>query len=206
MEKVEEGLLIDRNEYLAAGVHIGTRTRTKDMDRFIYKIRPDSLAVIDIKKTDERIRIAAKYLSRIEPEQVLAVSARIYGYTPVKMFGRYTGSRVVAGRILPGLMTNPFASNYIEPDVVILSDPKVDRQAHIEAIELGIPVIALCDLDNQLAYVDLAIPCNNKGRKSLALVYWLLARQVLRERGEIPEDGTLEVDYKAFITEMLTGD
>jgi len=195
-------LLIDKSVYLAAGVHIGTKIRTKDMKRYVYKIRQDGLAVIDVEKTDERIRVAAKFIARHEPERVLAVSSRIYGFKPVKRFGEFTRIPTVVGRILPGVMTNPSSPSYKEPETVILSDPKVDRQAHIEAIELGIPIISLVDLDNTLYFVDFAIPCNNKGKKALALIYWLLARQVLRERGEIPEDGDLGVGYEDFITEI----
>ncbi len=178
---MEYEYLIPPDEYLAAGVHIGTQIRTGDMKKFIYKVRPDGLYVLDIKKLDERIRIAGKFLARFE--KILAVSARQYGQKPVMMFARAIGCDYVIGRFIPGTLTNPMLKEYREPDVVIVTDPAIDGQAVEEASRVGIPVVALCDTNNSTANVDLVIPTNNKGRKALALVYWLLAREVLRNRG-----------------------
>jgi small subunit ribosomal protein S2 len=183
-------LLIPQDTMLSAGIHIGTRMRTKDMDKFIYRTRPDGLFVLDIKKTDERIRTAAKFLARIEPSRIIAVSARLYGRDPVKKFCEITGATPVTGRFVPGILSNPLSKNHIEPSVVIVSDPKADVQAVIEAANIGVPLIALCSTDNDFADVDYVIPTNNKGRRALAVIYWLLARQILRERGEIPPDGS----------------
>lgn len=202
-DAVEEGLLIPRQKYLSSGVQVGTKVHTKDMERFIYKIRPDGLAILDIDKTDERIRIAAKFLARFEPSKILATSVRIYGFKPVRMFAKYVGAKAITGRFLPGMLTNPSSPEYIEPDVIVLSDPRVDKQAHKEAIKAGIPVVALVDADNVLSNIDLAIPVNNKGRRSLALVFWLLTREILRVRGDIPPDGDLDVDYEEFATRIV---
>ncbi|WP_457549450.1 30S ribosomal protein S2 [Archaeoglobus sp.] len=180
---VEYEYLIPQDEYLAAGVHIGTQIRTGDMKRFIYKVRPDGLYVLDIKKLDERIRIAGKFLSRYDPAKILAVSARQYGQKPVMMLAKAVGCDYVVGRFIPGTLTNPMLKEYREPDVVIVTDPAIDRQAVEEATRVGIPVVALCDTNNSTANVDLVIPTNNKGRKALALVYWLLAKEVLKNRG-----------------------
>jgi len=180
---VEYEYLIPPDEYLAAGVHIGTQIRTGDMKRFIYKVRPDGLYVLDIKKLDERIRIAGKFLARFDPAKILAVSARQYGQKPVMMFAKAVGCDYVIGRFIPGTLTNPMLKEYREPDVVIVTDPAIDRQAVEEATRVGIPVVALCDTNNSTANVDLVIPTNNKGRKALALVYWLLAKEVLKNRG-----------------------
>jgi len=180
---VEYEYLIPPDEYLAAGVHIGTQIRTGDMKRFIYKVRPDGLYVLDIKKLDERIRIAGKFLARFDPAKILVVSARQYGQKPVMMFAKAVGCDYVIGRFIPGTLTNPMLKEYREPDVVIVTDPAIDRQAVEEATRVGIPVVALCDTNNSTANVDLVIPTNNKGRKALALVYWLLAKEVLKNRG-----------------------
>ena len=180
---VEYEYLIPPDEYLAAGVHIGTQIRTGDMKRFIYKVRPDGLYALDIKKLDERIRIAGKFLARFDPAKILAVSARQYGQKPVMMFAKAVGCDYVIGRFIPGTLTNPMLKEYREPDVVIVTDPAIDRQAVEEATRVGIPVVALCDTNNSTANVDLVIPTNNKGRKALALVYWLLAKEVLKNRG-----------------------
>ena len=194
---VEYEYLIPPDEYLAAGVHIGTQIRTGDMKKFIYKVRPDGLYVLDIKKLDERIKIAGKFLARFEPSKILAVSARQYGQKPVMMFARAVGCDYVIGRFIPGTLTNPMLKEYREPDVVFVNDPTIDRQAVTEATIVGIPVVALCDTNNSAADIDLIIPTNNKGRKALALVYWLLAREILKIRGEempySPEDFEAEI-------------
>ncbi len=193
---VEEELLLPQDTLLSVGIHIGTRMKTKDMEPFIYRVRPDGLFVLDIKKTDERIRVTAKFLARFEPSKIAAVAARLYGREPVRKFCEATGAVPIVGRFIPGLFSNPLYPGRIEPSVAIVSDPKADAQAVKEAANIGIPVIALCSTDNDFSGVDLAIPTNNKGRRALAVIYWLLARQILRERGELPPDGnpTLSID------------
>jgi len=198
-------LLIPLEVYLAAGVHIGTHIGTKFMMKYIYRVRPDGLYIIDVRKTDERLRIAAGFISRYEPEKVVAVSVRQYGHKPVEKFGIYTHSKYLIGRFVPGTFTNPYLSRHVEPDLVIITDPRADIQALKEAAEVGIPVVAFCDTDNRTEYIDLVIPANNKGRKSLALLYWVLARQVLRERGELPPDKDLPVSYEEFETKVKRG-
>jgi small subunit ribosomal protein S2 len=187
---IEGELLLPQDTLLSAGIHIGTRMKTKDMDPFIYRVRPDGLFVLDVKKTDERIRIAAKFLARFEPSKIVAVAARLYGKEPVRRFCDVTKATPIIGRFIPGMLSNPLYSGRIEPNIVIVSDPKADVQAVKEAGAIGIPVIALCSTDNEFAGVDFVIPTNNKGRRALAVVYWLLARQMLRERGELPPDGS----------------
>ena len=184
----EEGLLLPRDTMLSAGIHIGTRMKTGDMEQFIYRVRPDGLFVLDVKKTDDRIRAAAKFLARFEPAKVAAASARLYAQEPVKKFCELTKATKVIGRFIPGLLSNLLYPNRIEPEVLLVSDPRADAQAVKEAAAVGIPVVALCSTDNEFTGVDLVIPTNNKGRRALAVIYWLLARQVLRERGELPPD------------------
>lgn len=194
--RVTEELLLPQDTLLSAGIHIGTRMKTKDMAAFIYRVRPDGLFVLDVKKTDERIRVAAKFLARFEPSKIVAVAARLYGREPVKRFCELTKATPIIGRFVPGMLSNPLYAERIEPNVVVVSDPKADVQAVKEAGDMGIPVIALCSTDNEFTGVDLVIPTNNKGRRALAVIYWLLARQVLREKGELPLDGdpTLTID------------
>ena len=194
--KAGEELLLPQDTLLSAGIHIGTRMKTKDMSVFIYRVRPDGLFVLDVKKTDERIRVAAKFLARFEPSRIVAIAARLYGREPVKRFCEVTKATPIIGRFIPGMLSNPLYAGRIEPSVVIVSDPKADLQAVKEAGAIGIPVIALCSTDNEFIGVDLVIPTNNKGRRALAVIYWLLARQILREKGELPPDGspTLTID------------
>ncbi|RLI23527.1 30S ribosomal protein S2 [Candidatus Bathyarchaeota archaeon] len=196
--KNEEDLLIPRESYLSAGVHIGTKIKTGDMEKFIYRVRPDGLFVLDIKKTDERIRVAAKFLSRFDPEKILVVAGRLYAKVPAEKFCEYTKAKLITGRFVPGTLSNPLYPNSLEPDVVLVSDPKADSQAVREASSLGIPVVALCSTDNELSKIDLAIPTNNKGRRALAVIYWVLARQLLRERGDLAPDEDLPVPIESF--------
>lgn len=195
-------LLLPRDTILSAGIHIGTRIKTKDIQPFIYKVRHDGLFVLDIKKTDERIRVAAKFLSRFDPSKVVAASTRLYGRTPVQQFCDLTHTVPLLGRFPPGIFSNPSHSRYIEADVVLVTDSKADKQAVKEASSVGIPVIALCDTDNDFRDIDLVIPTNNKGRRALATIYWLLARQVLVERGELAAGAELPVSIDEFETKL----
>jgi small subunit ribosomal protein S2 len=186
MSADEADLLIPVDDYLGAGVHIGTQQKTKDMDRFIHRVRTDGLYVLDVSKTDERIRTAANFLANYDPEQILVTSSRQYGRFPAEKFADAVGARARTGRFIPGTLTNPQYDGYIEPDVLVVTDPIGDAQAVKEAITVGIPVIAMCDSNNQTSNVDLVVPTNNKGRRALSVVYWLLANETLDRRGAEP--------------------
>ena len=201
MPKVEN-LLLPLEEMLAAGLHIGTRIKTGDMEQYIYRVRPDGLFILNIGKTDEKIRLAAKFISKFDADRVLAVSSRIYGKTPIEKFCELTRTKSMIGRFMPGLISNPLQRRHAEPQLVMVTDPRADFQAIKESTSAGVPVIALCDTDNAFTGVDLAIPVNNKGRRALAMVYWLVARQVLRERGELPADGTITATVDDFETKL----
>ena len=200
---VTEELLLPRDALLSAGIHIGTRMKTSDMEPFIYRVRPDGLFVLDVKKTDERIRVAARFLARFEHAKVAVAATRLYAHEPVKKFCELTGATPVIGRFIPGLLSNPLYASRIDPEVILVSDPRADGQAVKEAAKVGIPIVALCSTDSEFAGVDLVIPTNNKGRRALAVIFWLLARQILRERGELAMDKdpqmTIE-DFEAKIT------
>jgi small subunit ribosomal protein S2 len=198
-----EELLLPRDTMLSAGIHIGTRMKTRDMEPFIYRVRPDGLFVLDVQKTDERIRVASKFLARFEPAKVAVAASRLYAHEPVRKFCDLTGATPIIGRFIPGLLSNPLYANRIDPEVIVVSDPRADAQAVKEASRVGIPIVALCSTDNEFAGVDLIIPTNNKGRRALAVIFWLLARQILRERGELSIDKDPAVaieDFEAKLT------
>ncbi|MGC8982416.1 MAG: 30S ribosomal protein S2 [Desulfurococcaceae archaeon] len=195
-------LLVPIDKYLSAGVHIGTHICTKFMEPFVYKVRSDGVYILNVKKIDERLRIAGKFLARFDPTKIAAVSVRLYGRKPVQKMCQYLQCKAFTGRFLPGTFTNPSLKWYFEPEVVVLTDPRADVQALEEAAKMGIPVVAFADTDNKTEYVDLVIPANNKGRRSLALLYWILTRQVLRERGIIPKDAELPEPPSAFEAEV----
>ena len=175
--------------YEQHAVHIGTNQKSADMKKFLDTMREDSsgLHLIDVHHTDSRIRVAAKFLSRYDPERVLIVSARQYGQRPARKFAESIGSMRIVGRFIPGTLTNPRLRTYIEPEVILVTDPAADSQALSEAVSSGIPVVGICDANNRLRNVDLVLPANNKGRRSLALVYWLLAREMLKIRSSITD-------------------
>ena len=200
-QEVEQSLagyesLVPEDQYLSCGVHIGTQQKNADMEEYIYRVRNDGLFVLDVKKTDERLRAAAKMIARYPAEKVLFVSARQYGQKPIRVLAKQTGAIAIAGRFMPGTLTNPNTSQFMEPELIVLTDPAGDAQAMREALNIGIPIIALADTNNETRNVDVIIPTNNKGRRSLALVYWILAREVLKAQGKLAADSdfTLTVD------------
>ncbi len=189
-------LLVAEEEYLTSGVHIGTQHKTADMKPFIFRVRNDGLFVLDVAKTDIAIRDAAEKLAKFDPKRILFVSQRQYGHTPVKECATAIGATAIAGRFMPGTLTNPITPNFMEPDVLVLTDPLGDAQAMREALNIQIPIFGLCDSNNETKGLDLVIPANNKGRRSLALVYWLLTREILVARGDLKDraDFQMEVD------------
>jgi small subunit ribosomal protein S2 len=197
-----ENLLLPQEVLLSAGVHIGTRVKTKDMKPFIYKVRPDGLFVLDMEKMNERIKIAANFISRMEQSKVVVASSKRYGRTPVQKFCEITGAKPMVGRFTSGTFTNPIYSDYFEPQGIVVTDAIADSQIIEEAAIIGVPVVAFCSTDNSLSNVDLIIPMNNKGRRSLAIAYWLLCREVKRELKELPPDGDLSISIEDFETSI----
>jgi small subunit ribosomal protein S2 len=163
-------------QYLSAGMHIGMKQQTKDMKKFIYKVRDDGLAVLDLQTIEKRIKLAAKFLAGFK--RIMVVSRKYVAWKPIEKFAEAVGAKTMAGRFLPGTITNPSFPGYYEPEVLLVTDPMVDSQALKEASSMRIPIVALSDTSNETGLIDLVIPVNNKGRKSLAMVYWLLALEV----------------------------
>lgn len=194
----EEQLLVAQDTYLKAGIHIGTKFKTKYMEKFIYKTRPDGLSVLNLQQIDVRLRILSKFLAHYAPKDILIVSRRENGWKPLKKFGEITTIRVIAGRYPPGILTNPALDNYTEAKVVMVTDAWPDKNAIKDAIQVGIPTIALCDTNNQANNIDLVIPCNNKGKKSLGLLFMILAREYLKLRGEIKKDSDFTYKLEDF--------
>ncbi|HXY46662.1 MAG TPA: 30S ribosomal protein S2 [Thermoplasmata archaeon] len=190
-------LLVPEDTYLTSGVHIGTQQKSASMRRFVFKVRFDGLHVLDVRETDRRIRLAAKFLARFPSGRILAVSQRQYGQKPVRVFAKTIGAVSFSERFVPGCLTNPNLEEYFEPKVLLVTDPATDQQALSEAVSIGIPVVGLCDVNNETRNVDLVIPANNKGRVALATIYWLLAREVLRARA-----GGAELEFPATVEDF----
>ncbi len=194
---MQEDLLIPRADYLSAGVHIGMRQRTEDMKEFIFKIRPDGLAVLDIKKLDDRIRVAAKFLAG--KNKALMVSRRGVGAKAAEKFAELTGGIAITGRFYPGTLTNPAYERFIQPDIVVVMDPLIDSQAVTEAVHERIPVVALCDTFNETKNLDLVLPTNNKGKRAIALIFWLLTRETMKLKGLVKSDE----EYASMLAEKV---
>ncbi len=201
-KKEENGMTISEETYMTSGAHIGTRQKTADIKDFIYKVRNDGLYIIDVKKTDERIKIAGKFIANYDPKNILIVSVRQYGQKPIKKLSEHTGITVLDGRFRPGTLTNPNSKGFLEPELLILTDPLADAQALHEAENIGIPVVGLCDTNNDTKFLDLVIPTNNKGRRALALVYWLLTRAILKEKGKIKKYDDFNPPVEDFEAEI----
>ena len=197
----QESLLIDSNEYLKSGIHIGTKFKSKYMSSFIYKTRPDGLSVLNLKKIDERVGMAATLLSNYAPEDILIISRRENGWKALKLLAKLTGINVISGRYPPGILTNTNLETYTEPKILFVCDPWPDKNAVDDAARMGIPVIALCDTNNTSNKVDLVIPCNNKGKKSVGLVFYLITREYLRKRGVIATNEELQEKPEDFMDE-----
>lgn len=188
---------------LSTGIRVGTPVKTKYMVPFIIRANPEGLYILDISKTLSRIDIAAKFISRADISKVAVTSAREYGKTPVEKFCNLTHAKYILGRFMPGTFTNPALPKYMEPQIVIVTDPQADQQAVLEATRAGVPVIAICNSDNVTSKVDVVIPANNRGRKALATVYWLLAREVLKKQGVIKTDSEMKVPIEDFETKLV---
>ncbi|MCK5593842.1 MAG: 30S ribosomal protein S2 [Candidatus Aenigmarchaeota archaeon] len=199
LEQTGETKLLPASNYLSAGIHIGMKQRVKAMDRYIYKVRSDKLAVFNVQLIDEQIQNVANLLSQYNPEDILVVSRKKNGHKPVVKFAEAIGgAKVIYGRFYPGTLTNPNYEKYIEPKIVIVTDPFLDKQIVDEAFNSNVPIVGLCDTFNNPKNLDIIISMNNKGKKAIALVYWLLAREILKNKGEIKGDAEFKFTLDDF--------
>lgn len=194
----ENQLLVPLEDYLKAGIHIGTKFRTEDMRPFIYKVRPDGLSVLNVEDVDKRLNIACSFMSQYAPNEILIVCRRENGWQAVNLMSEILGIKKIVGRYPPGIMTNIQLENFIEPKLVIVVDPWPDKNAVRDAFKLGTPIMALCDTNNDAREIDLMIPCNNKGKKSLGIVLWVLTREYLKRRKIIEKETDLKYTLEDF--------
>lgn len=200
-EQKTENTIVPVDTYLKSGIHIGTKFKTKYMSKFIYKSRPDGLYILDLQKIDERIREAIKFLIQYEPEEILVVGRRENAWKPLKMFSKVTGIKVLIGRYQPGMMTNKNLRTFFEPKLLFAVDPWPDRNAVMDSLRAGVPVIGVCDTNNQTNNLDFVIPSNNKGKKSLGLLFWILAKEYSLKKGLIQKESDFKYSIDDFTEE-----
>ena len=192
-EAIDVKKLIERS-----GLRVGTNVKTKFMKSFITKTTDEGLYMLDGDMTLEKFMTSAKFINRVGAENIIVCSGRQYAGIPIEKFCEMTGAKHHLRRFMPGTLTNPSLPYYIEPKIVFISDPEVDEQALIEATNAGIPVIGLSNTENITSKLDIIIPANNRGRRALATMYWLLVRQILIEKGELKENESMKKEIEDF--------
>jgi len=190
----------DVKSMLTARAHIGTKFCDPNMERYVFKRKHDGHYILNLGKTWEKLQLAARAIVAIEnPADVVAISGRTWGQRAVFKYSQYTHSSYIAGRFTPGTFTNQIQKKFIEPRLLIITDPVSDHQPIKEASLVNVPTIAFCSSDAPLSHIDIAIPANNKSKNSVALLYWLLAREVLRLRAQVTRTEAWPVAPDLFV-------
>ena len=189
-----------KKQIFSTGIRVGTEVKTKFMTPFITKTSPEGLYMLDLDITLSRIQTAGRFIKKFDLDKVIVHSGRLYATTPIEKFCELTGAKKMLGRFMPGTLTNPLLPYFLEPQLIVISDPQVDAQAVTEATNAGIPIIGIANTDNVTSKLDLIIPANNRGRKSLATIYWLLANEILGE------DASKTMKYEIDDFETKTAD
>lgn len=189
-------MLVDKNTYLTSGIYIGMKTCTPYLKQFVYRTREDGLDMFNLKKIDDRLKIAGQFLASFN--NILVVSKKDAASKPIEAFSKATETKGITGRFPPGMLTNPAYKGFIEPDVLVVIDPLIDDQAIKEAERKRIPIIGLCNTFNQARNIDLVIPLNNNGKKSLALAFWILAKEYLKAKGKLKKDTDFKMTLDDF--------
>ncbi len=191
-----------KKKVISTGIRVGTNVKTKFMRQFINQASPEGLYMLDVDQTLARIKTVSKFINHFDIKKVIICSGREYANMPIEKFCELTGAIMMLGRFMPGTLTNPSLPFYTEPQLILVSDPEVDIQAVIEATNAGIPVVGIANTDNLTSNIDVIIPANNRGRKALATTYWLLAREILIQKGELAENQDMKYEIDDFETKI----
>ncbi len=189
-------MLVDKAEYLSAGIHMGMKGCTEYMKNFVYKTREDGLSVFNLQEVDNKINASINMLSKYN--KILVISNRESSAEAIRKFATLVNGKAIAGRFSPGTLTNPSYRNFYEPDIVVVVDAFTDKQGIEEAKKRRVPIIGLCGTMCSPENIDLVIPINNNSRKSLALFFWILARGIMKVKGSIKKDDEFKETLKDF--------
>jgi len=191
--------MLTPKEILNYGVHLGATRRNAYMKQFIYKVRVDRVHIIDAKKIIGRINMAGKLLANYDPSKIAVCTRRRAAFNPAQKFAEVIGAKSFVGKFIPGTFTNPEGYEYFEPEIVLIADPILDREALNEAFEMGYPVISLCNTNSPISKIDYIIPCNNRGRRPLSAVFYGLAKAYLKYAGVLKEDSDFNYTIEDFL-------
>lgn len=183
--------LVPLEDYIKCAVHLGTKVITPHMRKFVYKRRADGLSVINTVAIDEKLREAIKFLTQYSAEQIYLACKREAGWPAVRKFQEITGIKTFTKKYPPGITTNLELEDFFEAELTIICDPWIDRNALFDTARLKKPVIALCDTNNFTTHITKIIPCNNKAKKSIGCILYILAREFCRAK-DLPFNAELE--------------
>ncbi len=179
-----DNMLVPLEDYVKSGIYLGTKVITPDMKPYVFKRRSkDGLAIINTKIADDKIRVAAAFLSEYAPEKIVIACKREAGWKALDTFSKVTGIRAFTKKYPAGVITNTKLPEFFEPQLAMIIDPWLDKNLLADATIVNIPIISLCDTNNLTSNIDLIVPCNNKSNKSIGLVLWVLAREYLKLKG-----------------------
>jgi len=176
-------LLVPVDDYRKAGAYIGTRVITEHMRPYVYRRKADGLAILNIEKTDEKLRAAINLMSQFKPEEIMIVCKREAGWKSLIKINQLLNVKIFTKQYPAGIITNSILENFFEPKLIIVVDPWLDKKAINDGLIMGIPIISFCDTNNITHNIDLIIPTNNKAEKSIALLFYILAKHYMEKLG-----------------------
>ncbi len=178
--KKDAKVLLSLDEYVKSGIHLGTKVIMPDMRKYVYRRRADGLAILNTEIIDQKLKDAAEYLTKFNPKDIIIVCKREAGWKAVQLFAETTGIRVFTKKYPAGIITNIKLANFFEPELIVICDPWLDKNALNDAKKTNKKVLALCDTNNITKGADVIVPCNNKSEKSIGLIFYVFAREFIK--------------------------